>query len=358
MAQATGPLDRIRSASGARRLPLPGFPGLDFRTALPPGLEWFEDDHESEEFAASGMFERLERVWLGYEPAERDRLEIAVWCARIRPERAALASDYARLLAMVWGPLNFGIDGAARDFGEVLAGESDTGFDRRLRISVWRRGLELLIIAAQTTLEDFEAKAPLMAALVGSLEFEAAVVPDPVIASLVAHHLPLSDGSRFAYLLPSHWPLWQEDANARLTARIHIDEADEGRSGAIGLFTTPVPANAPPDQAPLRQIATGTSELMLMNLLPGTRIERKPMNESRMPGFAATPAQGMFGDALLREDGVRLGATGFFIRAEHDVPGYSALSAWPEGQPGMGRMMHVNFVQRLVTDSLRDRFGG
>lgn len=97
------PLARIKGALSKRRLELPDFPDLQFRTVLPNGLEWFESAETIGDFDASDMFTELRRLWLGYAPEDRDRLQVSVYAARIPAERVALASAYARLLARGWG---------------------------------------------------------------------------------------------------------------------------------------------------------------------------------------------------------------------------------------------------------------
>lgn len=75
------------------------------------------------------------------------------------PERVAVAPDCARL----WGPVNYGAYGDECIFGEVMTGEDDSGYARYTRISVWRRGADVLIVRAETTHEDFDAQAPELA---------------------------------------------------------------------------------------------------------------------------------------------------------------------------------------------------
>ncbi|CAM3380266.1 hypothetical protein SAMN04488021_1494 [Paracoccus aminovorans] len=133
----TSALTRSKPAFSDRALALPDFPGLEFRTALPEGLEWFASPQPVKDFDAASMFTRFERLWLGYVPQDRDRLAIGVYCARIVPGRVAIVADYGRLLARSWGPGNYGVDGDSLDFGEVMTGEDDSGFGRRRRISVW-----------------------------------------------------------------------------------------------------------------------------------------------------------------------------------------------------------------------------
>lgn len=360
MAQETNPVEPLARSKGRlseRGLALPDFPGLQFRTALPEGLEWFESAETVGDFDESGMFTEFRRLWLGYAPEDRDRLQISVHAARIPAERVALAPDYARLLARVWGPKNYGLYGDERDFGEVMTGEDDSGFGRRTRISVWRRGTDLLIIRADTTLEDFEAQAPRLAAMVGSLEFRDPIA-DPIADGLVAHRIRLPSGAMFDYRLPPHWQAFDpgKPQSAPISAAIWLDRADEGGNSAIGIFGVAVPEGARAADAPLDQIAATMSDLMMENLLPEAEFKRQPMTNYRMKGFRPDTVQAMFLDRLdLAER--KMGASGFFLVAGADVPGFSSLTAYPVDQEAMGIMMHANFVDRLVLDALRSRFG-
>lgn len=354
----TGALTRSTAPLSDRALALPEFPALAFRTALPEGLEWFDTAQPVTDFDAAGIFTRFDRLWLGYAPEDRDQLEISVYCARILPERVAIAADYGRLLARSWGPMNYGVDGDARDFGEVMTGEDDSGFGRRTRISVWRRGTDLLILRADTTLEDFDAQAPRIAAMVGSLQFQTEG-PDPIIEGLRQHDVRLPSGATLRYPLPAHWQAFGSDmaGTAPVSAAVWLDKADVGGNSALGVFGIAVPAGARPGDAPLRDIATAMSDLLMQNLAPQVRFSRKPMNETRLKGFAPDTAQGLFLDRLDWAEGRRMGARGFFVLSGADVVGYSSLSAYPETAEAMGLAMHSGFVDRLVLDALREQVG-
>lgn len=355
---AGGALARITAPLSDQRLALPDFPALEFRTALPEGLDWFESPAPVTDFDASGMFSAFDRYWLGYAPDRRDRLEISIYCARIIPERVALASDYGRLLAQVWGPKNYGLSGAERDFGEVLTGEDTSGYDRRTRLSIWRRGTDLLILRADTTLEDIETEAPRLAAMVGSLEFVNAL-DDPITGNLVAHQLRLPSGQTFDYGLPGHWQAFDTSkaAAAPVSAAVWLDRADEGGNNALGVFGVAIPRGAKAADAPLREIATAMSDLLMENLAPAAEFARKPMSEDRLGGFAPDSVQSLYLDRLDWSDGRKMGASSFFVAGPEDVVGYSALSAYPTDQEAMGIFMHGNFVGRLVLDDLRQQFG-
>ncbi|MCV2448094.1 hypothetical protein [Paracoccus sp. DMF] len=352
-------MTRSKAAFSDRALALPDFPSLEFRTALPEGLEWFESPQPVKDFDAAGMFARFERLWLGYRPEDRDQLEISVYCASIPPERVAIAADYGRLLARSWGPRNYGVDGDARDFGEVMTGEDDSGFGRRTRISVWRRGTDLLILRADTTLEDFDAQAPRIAAMVGSLEFQNESVADSIIGGLRQHELRLPSGGSLRYPLPAHWQAFGSDTGsaAPVSAAIWLDKADEGGNSAIGIFGIAVPAGAKAKDAPLRDIATAMSDLLMQNLAPQVQFSRKPMSENRLKGFAPDAVQGLFLDRLDWAEGRKMGARGFFVLGPADLVGYSSLSAYPESAEAMGLAMHSSFVDRLVLDALREQVG-
>ncbi|MDO5605868.1 MAG: hypothetical protein Q4G25_11985 [Paracoccus sp. (in: a-proteobacteria)] len=355
---ADDPLARIKAPVSQRELALPDWPALAFRTALPEGLEWFESPESVGDFDDTGMFSDFRRLWLGYAPADRDRLQISVYCARILPQRVAIAADYGRLLARVWGPKNYGVQGDEVDFGEVMTGEEHTGFDRRTRLSIWRRGTDLLILRSDTTLEDFDTQAPRIAAMVGSLEFLSQTA-DPVMQDLVAHQIRLPSGEVFDYALPSHWQSFGEEnpGAVPVSAAIWLDRADEGGNSALGVFGIAVPEGGRPQQAPLREIATAMSGLMMENLAPDAAFTRQPMAENRLKGFAPDAVQTLFLDRLDWASGRRMGASGFFMAGPRDVIGYSSISAYPGSGQAAALMMHSNFVDRLVLDAMRRQFG-
>ncbi len=354
----TGALTRSRATVSDRVLALPDFPALEFRTALPDGLEWFESPEPVAGFDDAGMFTRFDRVWLGYAPEDRDRLEVTIYCARIVPERVAVAADYARLLARLWGPKNYGVSGDERDFGEVMTGEDDSGYARRTRISVWRRGADLLVVRADTTLDDFDTQAPKLAAMIGSLDF-VMQSPDAIIEALEQHQFRLPSGATLSYLLPSHWKNFGANAATEtpMSAAIWLDGADEGGNSAIGIFGAAVPEGAKTEDAPLRTIASAMSDLLMENLAPQVRFRRQPMNENSMQGFAPDAVQGLYLDRLDWEEGRRMGARSFFVGAGRDVVGYSSLSAYPETLEAMGLAMHSTFVDRLILDAMRQQIG-
>lgn len=351
-------LARIQAPVSDRVLALPGFTSLEFRTALPEGLDWFESPEPVVSVEDTGMFTKFDRIWLGYRPEERDRLQVSVYCARIIPERVALATDYARLLAQKWGPNNYGVYGGEINFGEVMTGEDDSGFQRRTRISIWRRGLDLLILRMDTTLEDFTTTSAKMATMIGSVNF-VTEVNDPIVESLRFHELTLPSGGVFKYPLPSHWKLFgRENAGAiPVSGDIWLDKADMGGNSAIGIFTADVPRANSSENAPLQETATIFSELMMENLLPQAEYSRKSMAANRVLGFKDDTAQGFFIERLDWPNGRKQGSVGFFMLVEGNIVGYSSLSAYPDSDEAIAISMHANYVNGLVLDALRRQFG-
>ena len=347
-------LSRNRAAVSDRALALSDFPALEFRTALPDGLEWFKGPEPVADFDESGLFTQFDRVWLGYAPEDRERLEVTIYCARIVPERVAVAPDYARLLARLWGPMNYGVYGDERDFGEVMTGEDESGYARRTRISVWRRGVDVLIVRADTTHEDFDAQAPKLAAMIGSLDFVTQGA-DAIIAGLEQHQLRLPSGATVSYPLPAHWQDFDATAKTEspVSAAIWLDGADDGGNSAIGIFGAAVPEGAMAADAPLRTIASAMSDLLMQNLAPQAQFRRQPLNETRMQGFAADALRGMYLDRLVWDEGRQMGARSFFVVTGRDVVGYSSLSAYPETLEAMALAMHSTFVDRLIVDAIR-----
>ncbi|WP_148292600.1 hypothetical protein [Paracoccus aminophilus] len=351
-------LARIEAPVAAKDFILPGAPGLTFRSAYPEDFRWFETDEKVDDFDASEMFTSFRKLWVGYEPTTRDQLEIGVYAATIPPERVAVAADYGRLLAgSAWGPDNYGVEASERDFGEVLTGESKTGFDYRTRISVWRRGTDLLILRLQTNDEDAAKAVPIMARFVGSLSFTQPL-KDSIAASFVSHDIALPSGGKFSFHLPPHWqPFNSGSESARpIAASIFLDKADPDSNSALGVFAIEVPAGAVAANAPLPDIATSASDLMMENLLPQVTYDRQPIDRQKAAGFdEVTPAHGLFIGKLIThaEPPAEIAATELFAVAPKDVLGIASLGAMPDNQKNMGLMMHLTFAERLVTDDLR-----
>ncbi len=94
----TSALTRSKPAFSDRALALPDFPGLEFRTALPEGLEWFASPQPVKDFDAASMFTRFERLWLGYVP----RIATGLQSGSTAPGSFPNAWPLPRITAACW----------------------------------------------------------------------------------------------------------------------------------------------------------------------------------------------------------------------------------------------------------------
>lgn len=83
----TEPALRTKLAVSGDLSALPGFPRLEFATAWPEQIDWFNDVETVSDFDASGVFIEFRGLWLGYESKNRDQLTFSIYCARIVSER-------------------------------------------------------------------------------------------------------------------------------------------------------------------------------------------------------------------------------------------------------------------------------
>lgn len=334
-------------------LAMPGYPALGFRAVLPAGLEWTESPEPVTDFEAAGLFTAFDRLWTGRDPGGRDRLEISVYAARIRPERVAIASDYGRILARAWGPDSYEVSTLMQNFGAVLTGDRD----RRTRLLIWRRGFDLLILRADTDVANLEPATDRLATMVNSLEFLEAA-DDPVERDLRTNRLRLPWGGDFAYPMLGQWRLFgEENDSARIAAAIWLDKADDLGDSAVGVFGVAYPEGVTAADAPLRAIATGMSDLMMENLAPDVAFARVQMDELRIPEFGADSRHALYRDRLDWADGRRIGAQGFVLAMAEGVVGISSLRVHPSTMEEAGRSVHGAFVERFLIYAVRAAFG-
>lgn len=86
----------------------------------------------------------------------------------------------------------------------MLTGGDWRGVPALTRISVWRRGEWLLISRARYRSENGDQYQPLLAGIVGSLQFRAVDFVDPITAALIADPLDMEDG-KIVTMRPNRW---------------------------------------------------------------------------------------------------------------------------------------------------------
>lgn len=131
----------------------------------------------------------------------------------------------------------------------------------------------------------------------------------------------LPSGAYFDFYLPQHWRAFDESKSeaSPVAASVWLDGADEGGNGAIGLFGVAVPKGARSQEAPMRNIATAMSDVLLEDLAPQVRFRRESVTDYAMKEFLLGATQVMFIDRIVGEDDEqRMAATGFFLSVPHD----------------------------------------
>ncbi|KZL02628.1 hypothetical protein [Pseudovibrio sp. Ad26] len=179
---------------------------LNFSSSSPKDFIWNKADAPVAVLDDAQVVSEFTEEYIGYDPLNRDRLEIRLYAAKIIPERVALGVGYGRLLASKWGALNFGEFTHDHDFGEVLGGDNSSGVMLVNRISVMRRGQHILIIRSRFDADYFDQYKDAIATFVGSIEFAKVVQKDPIVASLETAYLFEKDPEyKFKYHMPSNW---------------------------------------------------------------------------------------------------------------------------------------------------------
>ncbi|MGH7006477.1 MAG: hypothetical protein ACREIP_21230, partial [Alphaproteobacteria bacterium] len=202
-----------KSSAASEAFSFPELPFLDFHSAKLEDFMWFPGQKPVSDLEKYGVFTSVTQQSVGYDPVNRDHLEIQVLTAEIKPEKVARALDYARLFVMEWAAAPSAMKSHGRDRGDVFAATAGNGFDRFERVGVWRRGTSLLVVRASYD-QDQAAKAePLIARFLGSLAFDQPA-EDSVESSLQRVKLPADANADYSFRLPENWQKIAEDRGA------------------------------------------------------------------------------------------------------------------------------------------------
>lgn len=357
----------IESSDERSSFDLPG-EALDFSTVVPERFIWTESDAVPPEFIPAAVFSDMRQVRIGYDPVERDRYEVRLYHATVFPDRLALASGYAQLLARVWGPRDFGTRRHDHAFGEVLGGDDSTGVMKINRISVLRRGTELLVIRQTFDADRFEDFAEDIARLVGSLTFDAQAQTSLVPGDAHRTVLPLGRAD-FTTAFPAHWEKLSGpfDEGARGVYEFWHDAGDPGGNLAAMIASIPaqgggdgggVPAGATFQD--MVQGAGSLASLALENLLPGKEHSLSAVEAS---GFADLEPVTSFNAVYTFKagiDGVDAQAK-VNVLLTFDTDGH-LLGVVMMSPPGRdlylaGTDMHADYVLAMQLEKLREAYG-
>jgi len=336
-------------------------PALRASTFNPPGFVWDSTTSEPQTFAGAGVFTSFIRTHLGYDPSNRDRYEVTVYVADLEPDRVAPAAGIAVLLASQWGALNFGIHAPDSGFGEVLGGSDASGEMIVSRISVWRRGLQVLVLRQTFKASDFDTYRGVIAQVAGSLRFDTPSVVDPALAAV--HKGRITAGSvLFDFRLPSNWSRLADGATGTpMAAEVWYDAADpNGNAGAMVMAAppaAPVADGQRPDARPdqhMFDLAATVARVLVENVLPGAQTELQPRE---MNSFTSLDDITIFNrflvfDARLNsKTQVVIGVT-IVMPADGSTLISATLSPAAENLYLLGTQRHVDLVNALLLEDM------
>ncbi|HRK42235.1 MAG TPA: hypothetical protein PLH11_04255 [Gemmobacter sp.] len=336
-------------------------PALSAHTFSPPDFLWDDVSDVPLTFAEAGVFSRFTQAYVGYDPANRDRYEVSVYVAELEPDRVAPAAGIAVLLASQWGALNFGIRAHDLDFGEVLGGDKSSGEMIVNRISVWRRGLQVLILRQKFEAAHFETYGGMIAQVTGSLRFDSIESSDPVLAAVHRGQIT-AEQTVFDFRMPANWARLVEGATGTpMAAEVWYDAADPNGNGASMVMVAPPVAplalGQRPDAVPDQQmfdLAGTVAYTLIENLLPEAAVELKPRD---MTSFAALDDITAFNRSLVF-DGQLNGEAPVVIGVTIVMPADGSMLISASLSPGaldlylLGTQRHVDLVDALLLEDM------
>lgn len=336
---------------------------LDFVTVSPKDFVWNPSTTIPPELVSAAMFSGFQERTIGYDPLNRDRFEIRIFTGRIFPDRVAVATDYGRLFGRVWTKKSFGVMSHNRDFGEVLGGDDSSGIMIVNRITVMRRGDEVLVIRSKFHAEHFETYAKAMAEFIGSLEFTTPQASDTIVDNFGLLQQSVAPGlPEITYGLPGNWTRLDAPAPNAMGGdlQVWIDSADPNRNGGA-LFATIPPQSPVPDGetiTPVPQdmanLAGSFANVILENLLPNQPFRLEPLSMNDFEGLKPLTAfNALYVFKVLIADNPAKISVMIAMGPDGAITSSTTLSAAPADLYLMGTGMHVNFVQGQALDTMR-----
>lgn len=327
--------------------------GMDFSSVSPEAVIWNENRASVPEFALAAVFESFDQVYIGYDPLNRDRYEVRVYVGTLIPERYANAVDYARLLASVWGNTNFGVKTHTAAFGEVLGGDNSRGIMEVNRISVVRRGTEILVIRSKFQAEHYDTYADTIATFVGSIQLEQD--PGPALPPGIVKPAPPQAGAQgFSYDVPAGWEQQPLAPPADLSGSFQLwtDAADpNGNSGMLVAVLPPAGDRIQTsiEVQPMADLAANFALLMTKTLLPDAEVGLEPQVMNELGEFSDITAFNRLFTFKVTIDGTEAAAT-VFVGIGPDGTGIVApmLTTLPTDLYLTGTRNHGNFALSRV----------
>ncbi|KAA3509183.1 hypothetical protein CPJ18_23220 [Agrobacterium rosae] len=330
---------------------------LNFHAVKIDGVRWFNEDRTLSEWDAYSVFDKVELKSIGYDPSNRDHLEIQIISAEIKPEKVARGVDYARLFATESGASVSAMKEYGRDAGDVFAIGPDNGFERRERVAVWRQDTSLLIIRASYAQDQAQRVEPEIAKFLGALKLDNKEA-DSIDDAMHLEQLPSSGRAAYSARLPDGWKKLSQndDPNPSYTGAIFTNSNDPDGNSAVSLFVFPTPkADLAPTDEQLRQLAAKVVEIELQNLMPdvGFKLDE---DVSFVPEEKIGDADKGFIDIVtLQGSGQKIRAKTLLSLKKGVVVAIASLTAFPATPTDIATMIHTDFVTRTVRDGLVDQ---
>lgn len=346
-----------KNAEASEAFSVKGSKNLNFHAVKIDGVRWFNEDRTLSEWDAYSVFDKVELKSIGYDPSNRDHLEIQIISAEIKPEKVARGVDYARLFATESGASVSAMKEYGRDAGDVFAIGPDNGFERRERVAVWRQDTSLLIIRASYAQDQAQRVEPEIAKFLGALKLDNKEA-DSIDDAMHLEQLPSSGRAAYSARLPDGWKKLSQndDPNPSYTGAIFTNSNDPDGNSAVSLFVFPTPkADLAPTDEQLRQLAAKVVEIELQNLMPdvGFKLDE---DVSFVPEEKIGDADKGFIDIVtLQGSGQKIRAKTLLSLKKGVVVAIASLTAFPATPTDIATMIHTDFVTRTVRDGLVDQ---
>lgn len=346
-----------KNAEASEAFSVEGSKNLNFHAVKIDGVRWFNEDRTLSEWDTYSVFDKVELKSIGYDPSNRDHLEIQIISAEIKPEKVARGVDYARLFATESGASVSAMKEYGRDAGDVFAIGPVNGFERRERVAVWRQDTSLLIIRASYAQDQAQRVEPEIAKFLGALKLDNKGA-DSIDGAMHSEQLPSSGHATYSARLPDGWKKLSQnnDPNPSYAGAIFTNSNDPDGNSAVSLFVFPTPkANLAPTDEQLRQLAAKVVEIELQNLMPdvGFKLDE---DVSFVPEEKIGDADKGFIDIVtLQGSGQKIRAKTLLSLKKGVVVAIASLTAFPATPTDIAAMIHTDFVTRTIGDGLVDQ---
>jgi hypothetical protein len=330
---------------------------LDFVAPALPGLVWTPANVPVD--GPPGLFTDLREVLVGVDPQDRERFDARLLTGVIDPRRVLLAADYARVLAPRWGTLNFGTFAHNPAFGEVLVGDDRSGAMMVTRLSVFRRGDRVLVVALRFPGEGTGIEGPPgLAAFLGSLTFADPAVPDLLDSFPQVATIPAPDGrAALAVRLPVGWGPLDLPPPPGADLRVLVDANDPRDDIAVLAGLIPRDAALPmmTDRA-MTGAAQATAEMMVRTLLPDGPVQIVPGELTRLDALGdAGLAHGLY---TFRVDRPGAATTAVTVLLSVGPGGPAAIAGvmtpYPDNPIGDAAFLHGNALMMAQVQAQLD----